>query len=61
LQRRIANTELQANYQENKKSRLGRFSRNLKYSPLISDIYIEYLTYIEENDLECINRFVFDF
>lgn len=61
LQRRLANTELQSNYQENKKSRLGRFSRNLKYSPLISDIYIEFLTYIEENDLECINRFVFDF
>ena len=50
--RRLANQELQAIYQDETKSKLGRFSRNIKYPDIISDIYVNFLTYIDENDLE---------
>ena len=59
--RRLANQELQAIYQDETKSKLGRFSRNIKYPDIISDIYVNFLTYIDENDLECVNRYLFDF
>ena len=59
--RRLANFDLQANYLEERKSKLGRFSRNINYPNVISDIYINFLTYIDENELECVNRYLFDF
>jgi|TARA_B100001093_G_scaffold36602_1_gene31390 hypothetical protein len=59
--RRLANPDLQASYKDKQKSKLGRFSRNIKYPGIISDIYIDFLTYIDQNELECVNRYLFDF
>lgn len=39
----------------------GRFSRKIRFSVDAQEIYKEFLTYIRENELKCINKYSFDF
>jgi len=41
--------------------RIKRLNRNIRYSVDAQEIYKEFITYIRENDLKCINRYSFDF
>ena len=35
--------------------------RNVKYDPLLKNIYAEYLDYVEQNDLQDVSQYKFDF
>ena len=38
-----------------------RMRRNIRYTPEINELYLAFQKYIWENDLECVNKYSFDF
>ena len=34
--------------------------RNIQYSPHIKDLYLEYIDYIDKNDVQCVNKYTFE-
>jgi hypothetical protein len=49
------------NFQRNDQKSKTPFNRNIKYSLDAQQVYKDFLTYVRENELECINRYTFDF
>jgi hypothetical protein len=34
--------------------------RNIQYSPEIKDLFLEYMDYIDKNDVQCVNKYYFE-